>query len=276
MGLFNFNKKIKLKNTDEIMTTLINKNVKLETKIEIPDNYVGLVYYHDYFQFSLPAGTHTMHKDSFYQIVKKNEKKNKASKKPTFNFNIHYVSLNDMEMEIAYQKKNKSRQKVNCVLAIKFKIDQAETFAKEILATSYRTTTDRTSRYLHDWFKQFASKVNFKNITDKQKLIQSATKFFKNYGISILDVSLKTDAINRLYSDNSNDNSHENMEIASFSSSNNTSSLNDSQNNMLPNNSNNGSLPQNVVQQNVRFCPRCQSKLLDGSTYCLRCGFKVN
>ena len=270
MGLFNFNKKIKIKSNNEIMTSLINKNVKLETKIEIPENYVGLVYFRDYYQFTLPSGTHTMHKDTFYKIVQKNERKNRKSKKPKFDFNIHYITESDLDIEISFKRKNENNEKVVYTLNMKYKIDNALKFAKEILTTSYHTTSQRTLNIIHEWVDEFCNHIFNKRLSIQElsnKLKSYADKYFKHYGLNVIEIKLTGDNKVRLY-----DNITGDISTPLFP---NQESISNSTQQEIPN-SIQSQLTFNTPIDNSKYCPRCQAKLLENAFYCLRCGHKIN
>jgi len=259
MGLFNFKKNIEITNNNEIMTSLINKNVKPETKIVVPENYAGLVYFRDYYQFTLFAGEYTIHKDTFYQIVQKNEKKNRNRKKPRFDFNIHYISKANLPMEFTLKKKSSFKQKQEFNIKAVYKIEDEKKFAKEILATCYYTNSRRTFNIVYEWFLDFANKLLNKKLTNnfESKLKEYADKYFKKYGLNIVEISMNGLKSKNSFFDYSQQSNLENQTL-------------------ITNKTQNPNFTTNIQENNSsKYCPNCQSKVIENSPFCVHCGKKL-
>lgn len=252
-----FNKKIKLNNTTDIMSSIVNKNVKLETVINIPNDYVGLIFYRDKYIITLPAGNHKLQGDTFFELFEKNKRKNKNAKTPTYNFNIHYISTSRHNIEFTFTHLSSFKQKEEYFFTTLYEIENPRAFAKELLTTWYKTTNNRTLSYIKSWFKDFCYYVMEKKFdNDKSfhlQLLTLANKYFKKYGLNIIDIKLKINS--------------ENQVKESFKEVNKEENLNSPK---LYINS-----PQNLIDKSEKYCSNCQSRINLGSDFCSNCGYKL-
>ena len=269
-----FKNKIKIANNTDIMSSTIIKNAKLDSKIEIPEGFIGLIYYYEKHLFSLPEGSYKLNDENFLLVRDKNAKRNQKKKNQNFNFNIHYVTTNDSDIEISCKKQTKLSPKQTYILRANFSISNSSTFASTLLANWYKTNNARTNKYVTIFFQEFFEYILRKNLTTNcDQLYNTANKYFKKYGIKINCISLS----------NENNNSFFNQSL---------NNLVDANNSNLPYNQNinNGTSPQNTLQNNakqldfnlpkienkVKYCPKCQSKQIEGSPYCHICGATIN
>lgn len=252
MCIFRFNNKIKLNSLTDIMTTSVNKGVKLDTKISIPENFIGLFYYSDKYLFSLPSGDYKFQVDTFYKVIKSNKKKFKANEKPSYNFLLHYINLSRQIIELDFTSLASFKQKVNCHLKAVYEITNPQEFASEMLVTWYKTTNKRTFRILRGWFKEFAIENFRKKLKQNQnvesQILDNANKYFKRYGISICDIKIaKSGETVRL---------EETIPI---------------ENHQIEYSE---KKPIMDMQIRERFCPNCQSKTHQNADYCHVCGYQ--
>ena len=249
-----FKNKIMLDNLTDIMSTRINKNIKLDTKIFIPDDFVGLVYYKDCFLFSLESGEYKLDKKTFEKVIEKNKKRNRNIKKPTYNFNLHYVSTKDLNISMQFNAVMSFKDKSKYNLIANYSISNPLVFSKELLTTWYKTTNKRTISYIHSWFKEFSEylvkKYDKTQLNNTENLTNFANKFFKKYGITINTIKVSNNK-------------------SSFFEPLNTQPKSEK---IETNNISFNSFQQN---SNEHYCPRCQAKLIQGSIYCVRCGEKL-
>ncbi len=249
-----YNKKIELSDSSDIMTTAVNKNVKLDTMIDVPNNFVGLVYYSDKYLFTLHSGEHKFQGDTFYKVVEKNARRNKQYKKPLYNFNIHYINMSRQKIDTSIFVKATFKQKEQYNLSAVYEIQDAKKFADEILLTWYKTTNKRTLRIVNSLFAEFAYSFLRKKLKDDKPLSEQlhtfAEKHFKPYGIAICEISLTKLGEN----------------VSMFFDT--TTPFIDNQSKPVePNN-----LPQ--IEPAKKYCPNCQSAIIDGADFCHKCGYR--
>lgn len=275
------NNKIKLNNNLDIMSTIVNKNVKLDTKIDVPTNFVGLIYYNDRYLFTLQAGEYKFQGDTFYKVVEKNERRNKNVKKPSFNFNIHYVNISRQKIETSINIQVAFKQKECFVMSCIYEIDNPTKFADEILTTWYKTTNKRTEKLVKELFGEFCfeflRKRLKKNVDISSQLQETASKHFKSFGIKVCEIHLQK------YSDSNASNF--------FGDTKNQNDINDTASKNYFNNSDNqnnnytsdpSSLPYNFVpnqndvgnNRSKKYCPNCQAEKIEGADFCHKCGYK--
>lgn len=194
MCIFKFNKLVKVNSNQDIMSSLINKNMKLDTTIDVEYNFIGLVYFRDKFILTLPTGSYKLTDGIFHDIISKNEHKNRNNKKKLIDFNIHYINIAPQTIETQFSMLASFKHKTNYSLKAEYVISSPKIFAKELLTTWYRTTSNRTNRYIKSWFKDFSIYVARKKFKSKlnfdTQLKGYATRYFKKYGITIQEISL--------------------------------------------------------------------------------------
>lgn len=253
MCIFFKNKKIELVNSQDIMTTLVNKNIKLDTKISIPNNFIGLIYYGDKYLFSLPANEYKFQGDRFYKVIEKNARRNKKIKKPTYNFNLHYVNVSTQKIETTLNTATIFKEVETYTTCAVYKISNPQLFAKEILATWYKTTNKRTQKIIMQMFKDFSIKFLRRKLKKNSQLTEqlsdSANKYFKQYGIDICSIEIK----------------NINLPQSNFF----TQAEQDAplmQKSFTPDN--------NIKNDSATYCPNCQSKIIEGADFCHKCGYR--
>ena len=275
------NNKIKLNNNLDIMSTVVNKNVKLDTKIDVPTNFVGLIYYNDKYLFTLQSGEYKFQGDTFYKVVEKNERRNRNIKKPSFNFNIHYINISRQKIETSIYIQVAFKQKECYVMSCIYEIDNPTKFADEILATWYKTTNKRTEKLIKELFGEFCfeflRKRLKKNIDISSQLQETASKHFKSFGIKICEIQLRKHSENNTanffdITDNQNDinsanhknfyNNSNNQSYGNADTFNQSLTFPQKQNNTINN------------QTNKKYCPNCQAEQIIDADYCSRCGYK--
>lgn len=252
MCIIFFNKKIKLDKLTDIMSTKVVKNIKMDTKISIPNDFVALIYYKDCYLFSLDSGEYKFDKNTFGKVIEKNKRRNRNIKKPTFNFNLHFISTKDFNINMQFKAINSFKDKNKYSLSANYSILNPLAFSKEILITWYKTTNNRTLSYIKDWFKEFSEylvrKYDKVNLNNSQMLLTFSNRFFKKLGISINNI--------RVSSNKSTFFEPINTPITNEKVENNNVSFNSQSN-------------------NEKYCPKCQAKLIQGSAYCVRCGHSL-
>lgn len=254
MCILFFNNKIKLDKLTDVMSSKINKNVKPDTKIIIPENFIGLIYYKDCYLNSLQSGEYKLNESNFPKVIKKNERRNRKRKKENYNFNIHFINTNTLSISFEFKAITSFKQKSKYFLTATYSISNPKTFANELLITWYKTTNNRTLSYIKSWFKDFSSylikKLDASHISNDEYLKDFSNKFFKKYGIYINSISLNTNKSN-FFTTNSSTQKQEIQEQSYITHI------------------------QEKPTTNEIFCPKCQAKIINGSKFCVRCGEKI-
>lgn len=270
------NNKIKLNNNLDIMSTIVNKNVKLDTKISVPNNFVGLVYYNDRYLFTLQEGEYKFQGDTFYKVVEKNARRNKNIKKPSYIFNLHYVNISRQKIETSINIQVAFKHKECFVLSCIYEINSPTKFADEILTTWYKTTNKRTEKIVKELFGEFCfeflRKRLKKNIDLNSQLKVTAQKHFKNYGINICEINLTKYNENGKVVNFFEDNSNSHVPYINPNSNNNS--------NQIESNETRPSIPS--LQQDgfstlttvKKYCPNCQAERIEDADFCHKCGYR--
>lgn len=249
-------KKINLQNLNDTMSSVVNKKIKFDTKIEIPQNFVGLFYYKDKYIMSLNSGEYKFQGDLFYKLVEKNRKHNQdLNKQPKFDFNLHYVSTNNQNIKITMKKFVGFSKRITYSLNANYNIFDSKTFASHILLTWYKTTNDRTLSIINCWFKEFLEYCNSKKYKINGSLEENANKYFKKYGIIINNIKINSD--NKIENNFFNNSADPPTSETIFQQQLQNTNL-------------------NISVDHDRYCPNCQSKLIEGSLFCHKCGYYNN
>lgn len=254
MCILFFNSKIKLDKLTDIMTTKVNKNIKLDTKISVPNGYIALVYYKDHYLYTLETGEYKLDIKQFEKLINKNSKRNKKKKKPTLNFNLHYITKKELNISFDFKAITSIKEKSKYSLNACYTISNPKVFAKELLITWYKTTNSRTISYIHSWFKDLSEYILRKytklTLSNNENLKEFSNKYFKKYGITLNSINLSS-----------------NKTI--FFEPINTQKIEEKQS--IDNTFNTA-----PKKSNDTYCPKCQAKLIQGSVFCVRCGQKIN
>lgn len=259
MCIFKFNKSIKPTDTKDIMTSVVNKRLKLDTKIVVPENFVGLIFYREKYLQTLQSGEYKLQGDIFSKVFEKNLKRNKKSKKPLFDFIIHYVNTSRQKFQVECKKilafKQVRTYNLNCV----YEIENPRQFASHLLVSWFKTTNARTLKYIDGWFHEFMAKILSKKMNNlselNSKVFDMGVQYFKKYGINIVSMNLTSDGNApigeekiKIYSEDISFNSEPKIPAKKEAES----------------------------DSFERFCPRCQSAIKLDVDFCPYCGYGLN
>lgn len=273
--MFNwFKSKIELKNEDSIMSSFYNpKGVKIGSEITVPQNFEGLIFNNGKHYMSLSSGKYKMDKDTFADLIKHQQKQ--KSKLKHIKFVCHYITTCKKQMEISFKKSK---------FLVEFHINNTITFANFLLLYNYKVDDDYVYHTLYDVFVELLLfKLGDYNKIEKDDL--------NAYGITINSFSPLNKKVSIFSNKTSNDNNLENKPslVDNVNSSNNqqpnnttniaTPSAVSPQNNPIDtalhdNKQQNISTPTQVAPQ-FPVCPKCNHSAKFNTTYCLRCGYKL-
>lgn len=260
INMFNwFKRKVELKNEDSIMSsTYVKHGVKVGSEIIVPNNFKCLVYNNGKYYFSLDSGKHKVSNDKFEPLILA---QSKTRRKKYVKMVCHYINLNPQTITIKYKKQN---------YIVKFNVSDTIDFANLLLLYTFKVDGDYATNTINDVFVEGLTWLN----GDYSKF---DAEFFKDYGITISSFKPenKKDSIF---------NNQDDLLIRNQPQERNTN-LAKTQN-TLPN------IPQEPAQEDksvpnteptendmpkVKFpeCPKCKNVTRFNTTYCLRCGYKL-
>ena len=260
--MFNwFKSKIELKDKGNIASSFhVAKGIKIGSEIMVPDNFECLIFYNEKYYFSLKNGKNKVDNNSFSPLI---HKQNKKGKLKNIKCVVHYVSK--LEHNLKFKAKKK-------IFSVNFKISDSKKFLSLLLLYNFKINNEYTNAVLLDVFKELLSFNNYNST-------QITPESLQTFGIQIINFCEQTSKKSIFKNTNQstiieqNDNeisqntSVDNKEIAE-NNINETSNLIPSQ--------------QNVQENELRLetsqfptCPKCKSIAKFNTTYCLRCGYKL-
>jgi len=282
--MFNwFKSKIELKNEKIIMSSLDNKKgVKMGSDIVVPEHFECLIYNNGKHYNTLQSGKYRIDKADFSALINAEQKlKNKLKH---VKFVAHYVCINSQQITLKIKKQK---------YLVDFKISNTLKFAEFMLLYAYKVDNDYTVQTLNDMFVELFgyNKYNYKQIP------QNA---LEDYGLTINNISLEgkvsilsTDTSKSLFDardallqskmphtkDEQNDlktdsnTSHKANNLSSIQSvSNENTNIGTTSSTKVANSSNTQSTSST---QNFSVCTKCGHSVKFKTTYCLRCGYKL-
>ncbi|MFQ6723898.1 MAG: hypothetical protein ACLRFE_01005 [Clostridia bacterium] len=257
--MFNwFKSKIELKKDTSIMSsTHQKKGVKLDSEIIVPNNFEALIFYHGKLFYTLTSGKHKINNQSFEKLI--NIQKKHKSKFKYVKFVCHYVNLSIQEFNIKYKKQK---------YTIKFRIDNSIKFSELILLHTYKVDNNYVIQMLNDMFIELL-------IYLKADLQQISENSLIEYGIKI-DTFTQTSKTNSIFSSCNNINNNpvindiKNKDLSTHT--NNQKLQEDVKSPILENNS----MHENETKHNSKnTCSNCGNITKFSTTYCLKCGHKL-
>lgn len=256
--MFNwFKNKVELKNENSIMTSsYIKRGVKIGSEIIVPNNFKCLIFNNGKYYFSLDSGKHKISTDKFKHLI---SAQHKTKRKKYAKMVCHYINLSSQSLVVKFKK-----QKFN----VQFCITDTIKFANLMLLYAFKVDNDYTINTLNDVFVEGLLWIN----GDYNKI---NAEFFNDYGLT----------------------------INSFQPENKKQSIFDKQDNLLVNTVEKTPQPTIISEtpqdssthqtqsaqtepisesnhtpsSETKFseCPKCKNITKFNTTYCLRCGFKL-
>jgi len=262
--MFNwFKNKIELKDEKSIMSSTSNKKgVKIGSEIIVPNNFECLIYYHGKYFNTLTSGKHKLDKSKFESLI--NYQQKNKSKLKRVKFISHYISTSNQQVEFTFKK---------IKYTVNFIIEDNIKFAELMLLYAYKVDNSYTYEYTIEVFKELL-------MYHKYDCNQIKDSSLNDFGILIKSFTNDKQKAS-IFSNNSTTNSSTNSNKKSIEKSNTTShnSNTEHDNNTSNNTSSNTSTEtsSNQASHNVNFpqCPKCGNVTKFATTYCLKCGYKL-
>ena len=256
--MFNwFKSKVELKKDSSIMTSSDHKKgLKLGSEIIVPSNFELLVFHKGKHYETLASGKYKVDKQLFPKLIKKQQSNNAKIKH--VKCVLHYVNQSAQSMKIKFKKQT---------YVVEFKVSNSIDFALLMLLYTYKIDNEYALNTLNDILCELL--LHHKG-DYKQVLPTSLT----NYGIEIISFS-PINSKSSIFNENSNDKES----VASPTTPTNiTTNTNSS---IALENTNTATVQQGISlttsnnQVNEIICPKCNHISKFKTTYCLRCGFKL-
>ena len=257
--MFNwFKRKVELKNENSIMaSTYISSGVKVGSEIIVPSNFKCLIYNNGDYYFGLESGKHKVSNDKFERLILE---QSKTKRKKYVKMVCHYVNLAPQTIVIKYKKQK---------YAVNFNISDTIDFANLLLLYTFKVDENYTLNTVTDIFVEGLAWVK----GDYSKI---DTEFFKAYGITInsFKPENKKDSIFASKSDLFHTPSQEKDVTTPAIPPIPTPTLQEQKQEA---NESPSTEPVKVNVPKIEFpqCPKCKNVTKFNTTYCLRCGYKL-
>lgn len=255
--MFNwFKSKVELKSNNSVMSSFyIKKGLKLGAEIVVPDNFECLVFHNSKHYTTLSSGKYKLEEKEFSTLI---EKQHKNKKKLKYIKGVyHFVSTSFQKLEIKHKKQK---------YIIEFNITNSLNFVNFMLLYTFKVDNDYVLNTLNELFKEILAyhKHDYKKIT-KDSLI--------NLGININNFypsNKKVSILNSNQIENSEKLKVKEEEPSSKMIEENKPNEEANETNAIKNNENSTN-----NNSSINTCPRCGNIAKFNTTYCLKCGYKL-
>jgi len=264
--MFNwFKSKVELKDEKSIMSSISNNNgIKLGSEIIVPNNFECLIYHHGKYFNTLTSGKHKLENPAFESLIKYQQKH--KSKIKRVKFISHYISTAQQQVEF-----NLKKIKYN----VSFIIDDKIKFAELMLLYAYKVTPAYTYEYIIDVFKELLIYCNY----DCNQIKDSS---LKDFGITIKSFTNNKNKTSTFFNDNtanfsSNSIKENTMSTDQDITQNPSTETTENKHTNIDISTNNTSDNNSTTHNNVNMlqCTKCGNITKFATTYCLKCGNKL-
>ena len=270
---------------DDVNKGMLTSNFvcfKIGEKLIIPNNVICFVRYKDKTYKELPTETYSLNKELLLDLYTKQLKGKKKIKK--LKADLYFVNLAPFNLDFEYVDKvpiNNVLTKLLFNINVNVSVNNANAFSKFIIyentAASSFETEQIVINFIESIIKKFylKRKLNSNNLNNelKQELFAFAQKQLNKVGIDLnsLDVAIHSKSSNKEKSLNKNSNffndktqqpneSVEDEELKNLTTS--TNKLDQTEEISY------------TEHTNENVCPNCKSKLIKGSIFCHKCGYR--
>lgn len=259
INMFNwFKKKVEIQNEDSIMSsTYIKHGIKVGSEIVVPNNFKCLIFNNGKYYLGLENGKHKISNDKFESLILA---QSKTKRKKHVKMVCHYINLAPQTLIINYKKQK---------YVVNFNISDTIDFANLLLLYAFKVDNDYTVNTLNDVFVEALNWLK----GDYDKI---DAEFFNDYGLTITSFKPenKKDSIF---------NNRDDLLINNHSQEKKTSTINSSSTTPTPVQVTTETITENKPEptqadtSKTQFpeCPKCKNVTKFNTTYCLRCGYKL-
>lgn len=267
---------------------------KLGETLTLPENINCLICYKDKIYYSLESGSHKLSRESLLDLYEKQSKNNKKLKKlkidfyfinkKTFSYNFSYIDkvpINDKLTKILFDVKidlNVSDNKLFYKFVV-FDWASADSYHTEELVLNY------VELGIRNYFLKRKLSGSTISANQQTELEEKLTKHLNNVGLEFRNLELKLTPKTKIVVAPAPKGSFFDVEIPSFNNienhinvKENLNEIEETKTNIVDQTTqidytNNETFTNESAQQNL--CPICKCKLITGSPYCHRCGYKI-
>ena len=267
--MFNwFKSKIELKKSTDIMSsTHIKKGLKIGSEIIVPNNFQCLIFYKGKCFNTLTEGKYKMDNKIFAELINAQQKLKFKTK--YVKLVCHYITLLNQKLVFKFKKQQ---------FEVDFNIAEPIKFASLMLLHTYKVDNDYTLNMLISMFSELLLYIK----GDYKKISPSS---LESYGIAINSfapinnkpsIFSKTpkSPINPNTEATQTDTNNQIRQDLSSNISDNSLKQTTENNNNNNNNTQTSSLAENKNTK-LHICPNCNNSTKFNTTYCLRCGHKM-
>ena len=255
--MFNwFKRKVELKNENSIMTsTYIRSGIKVGSEIIVPDNFKCLIFNNGKYYLSLDSGKHKVTSDKFEQLILA---QSKIKHKKYIKMVCHYINLSPQTITIKFKKHK---------FIVKFNISDTLAFANLLLLYTFKVDGNYTLNTLNDIFIEALSWSN-----GNSSIIDEG--FFKDYGITITSFEPENKK-QSIFTQNSESMilNHNHTERKDDALSCQNAVMDKSQ--PIEQSDTVKDITSDIPKVKFPECPKCKNVAKFNTTYCLRCGYKL-
>ena len=257
--MFNwFKSKVTLKNENCIINSVSNlKGVKLGTEITVPNNFKCLIYYNCKYYLLLDSGEHKIDDVNFAPII--NHQKNTKHKLKRVKFISHFVNMALQKIE--FKLKNQK-------YIVEFCIDEPLKFTELMTLYSFKIDNDYAYTYLVEIF----SEVLLFNNKDCKQITANA---LSDYGITIKNFSADGKKVSILTSNKTVNEQKSNTKTIIEPNDELIISKQETKTDNTNNNDGSNISKAEDIVASLPKCPKCSCPLKFKTTYCIKCGFKL-
>jgi len=262
----------------DISKALLTSNFvefKLGEHINIPNNVVCLIRYKDKTYKELSSGDYSLNKEFLLDLYTKQLKQNKKLK--SLKADLYFINLNQFNFEFEFVDKiplNKITEKFLINVKLNIQVEDSSLFFKNLVyentAPTAETTKNLIIEYTENKLRKFFLKqyLNSTNLTLEQiKQINSILfKSFKNIGLSFSELSV--DLFKKSNKIVKQDN------LTTIETTPKEPEANNTEENSIKNKNDEKLNILNFQFKNENVCPKCNNKLISGSIFCHKCGYR--
>lgn len=296
MWLFKKSKKdkisIPLSEQDFFCAVTEKKPYKIDTALQVPEGYAAFLCYQRKIYYELIKGDYVLNTLTIPDIIRQQVSLESngifpAQKIKKFKVQIFMLKNADFKINFVivcrrYKFADKIKSNLNLSCEFILKAENSRLLLKNLLEQNFFLNKDKALKTIRDWLyedieiyiKKQPLKRNqsFFDSTYDEIMQEKLNKEYKAVGLNIVSLNLRLSKKENLQNNNSifapntvADKRY--IEAKQYSGQSVLPAMND----------NSRTLTLNATRENTadRFCPNCESKIIEGSVYCHVCGFKV-
>lgn len=252
---------------------------KVGDKLVVPENTICYIRYKDKTYKELPAGDYSLNKEFLLDLYTKQLKG--KTKIKNLKADLYFVNLNNFNFEFEYIDKlplNKVKEKILFNVKMSVQVEDSKLFSKTLIYENTAPTAETTKNLIINYAENFIRFYFLKqklsstsiNLEQQKEINNILASKFKKIGVSV-----------------------NKTEVAIFKKTSKTSTKEDVNKTTIFNkelnidNENSTQIEENSTKSidlidkkdyttntNLNLCPNCNNKLIKGSIFCHRCGYK--